>query len=311
MIKNYILRNGVELPWISYGTGVIWKYSRKKSLFLKTNGIKILWSIKHFKLDRELYGNIHSSRILKDAYNAGFRMFDTGRIYGYSEKEIGKNVAEYSDVFITTKCSAMDITRQYSPNDVEGNLLMSLSNLKRKQADLYLLHWPEGDWLNYYAQIIETYKLGKCRAFGACNLQLEHLNQIESAGLDLPMVIQTEIHPLCVRKELRKYCKSHGIQLMAHTSTARNIEMLCNSDTMKDLSQKYNKSSVQITLRWHYQNGIIPIVSTFSKQHMVDNLNIFDFVLTDDEMQKIDQLDQDYILLNSHGIDEPKYIYNV
>lgn len=308
--KTYQLRNGLEIPWISYGTGVIWKYSRNIPRFAMSNFKEILRSIKHLKISRELYGNLHIKRVLADAYEAGFRMFDTGRIYAHSEDRIGDVVSEKPGVLITTKCSWMDITRDYSPDTVEGNLDVSLNNIKREKVDLYLLHWPEGEWLDTYAQIIEEYKKGRCRAFGACNLNIEHLKKIEDAGLELPMVVQIEMHPLNVKKELRKYCQAHGIQIQAYAPTGHNVKELLESETMKELTVKYHKSSVQITIRWHYQNHVIPVVSTFSKEHMKDNLDIFDFELTDAEMIAMDALDKGKVLLDSQGIDDPNYIYN-
>lgn len=308
--KTYTLRNGIEIPWISFGTGVIRRYTRNKLLFIKLNLMNVLRSVKHMKLNREIYGNLHIKRILTDAYDSGFRMFDSGRIYAHSEDIIGGTVAKHVDALVTTKVSEMDITRAASPNDVAGNLAVSLKNIGRDHADLYMLHWPEGDWLDYYSQIIDEYKQGKCRAFGACNLEIEHLKQIEDAGLELPMVMQTEMHPLCARKELRLYCQEHGIQVMAHTATGHNLSELRESEIMKSLMKKYCKSCAQVVIRWHYQNGVIPVVSTFHKEHMEENLDVFDFQLTREEMDAIDALDCNRILLNSHGIDDPNYIYN-
>lgn len=309
--KSYCLRNGLTIPWISFGTGVIWKYTRNKALFLKVNMKEILSSFKHHRLNRELKGNLQINKILSDAYNAGFRLFDTGRIYAYSETRIGKNVAFHPDVFIATKCSAMDITRKNSPDDVAGNLEISLKYLKRDKADLYLLHWPEGNWLDYYSQIIEQYEKGNCKAFGACNLKLTHLKEIERAGLELPLIIQTELHPFNGKEELREYCREHNIQLMAHTPTARSKEELLRNPILRSLMEKYNKSAVQIILRWHYQHDVIPVVSTFNKKHMIENHKIFDFLLTDSEMKEIDSLNQNLIVLDSTGIDDPNYIYNI
>lgn len=308
--KTYELRNGVSIPWISYGTGVVWKYTRNIKLFLKVNIRQALGSLKHMKMSRELYGNLHMRRILTDAYESGFRMFDSGRIYAHSEDRIGDAVSGMQGVFITTKCSWMDITRTCSPSNVAGNLAVSLKNLKRDSVDLYLLHWPEGEWIDIYSQIIREYEKGNCRAFGACNMSIENLEAIKQAGLALPMVVQTEMHPLCVKKELRDYCKRHKIQLMAHTPTAHSIKELKESNIMKILQEKYNKNVVQITMRWHYQNNVIPVVSTFSKEHMRENLDIFDFELTDEEMKAVDSLNKNKILLDSHGIDDPNYVYN-
>ncbi len=308
--KTYVLDNGLTLPWIAFGTGVVWKYIRNKKLFLKVNLRETLSSVKHLKLNRELKGNLFCKKYLRQAYDVGFRMFDSGRIYSCSEKYIGSTVAKRKDTVVETKCSAMDITRSCSPNTVGENLEISLANLGVDSVDVYLLHWPEGDWLNYYAQIIGQYKAGKCKAYGACNMQVSHLKQIEEAGLELPMIVQTELHPLNSKRELRDYCNEHNILLEAHTPTARGSKELADTDIMKKLTSKYNKTPVQITLRWHYQNGVIPVVSTFSKDHMSENLNIFDFELTNEDMAEIESLNKYHVLLDSNGIDDPNYIYN-
>ncbi len=308
--KTYVLKNGLCLPWISFGTGVIWKYSRHRLLFLKVNGREILSSIKHWKFNRELKGNLGINYILKDAYAVGFRMFDTARIYGYSEEKIGKIISKYSDVMVTTKCSFMDLTRQGFPNNVEGNMQISMQELHRDKIDLYLLHWPEDNWISLYSQIIEQYKKGTCKAFGACNMEIEHLEQIRQAGLELPMVVQTELHPLNTKRELREYCKVHNIQLMAHTPTARYHKYLTEHKVIKKLMNKYNKSAAQIVIRWHYQNQIIPVVSTFDIRHMRENLQIFDFYLQEEEQMAVENLNRDLVILCAKGIDDPNYIYN-
>ena len=311
--KTYKLRNGNTIPWISFGTGVIWRYTRNKPLFIKHYLRTILSCVKHLRFNRELKGNLLIKSILNNAYNEGFRSFDSGRIYAMSEYYIGKVLSQKQDLFITTKCSTMDVTREYSPSDVKGNFELSLKYLNRESVDLYLFHWPEGDWLNYYSQIIELYKKGKVKAFGTCNLSIENLKQIEDAGLELPMVMQTEMHPLYARHELRQYCQDHNIQVMAHTPTCRNCDKFTKIELIQNLSKKYHKTPAQIAIRWHYQHNVIPVVSCFNKKHMHENLNIFDFELTQQEMELIDKLDCNYILLNVKGSyeDDPNFIYNL
>ena len=308
---TYTLRNGIEVPWISYGTGVIWKYSRNPGLFLKINLKELAVSAIRRKWHREIYGNIHIKKVLNDAYDSGFRMFDTGRIYAKSETMIGSTVSNKEGVFITSKCSAMDVERAGSQNSVEENLKFTLKNLKKEKLDLYLLHWPEGDhWLEYYEQIVEAYKSGYVRAFGACNLKMEHIKAIQDNGLELPMVIQEECHPFYSRADVRAFCKEHGIQFEAHTPTMHMNPIARENELLNELAKKYSKSVAQIMIRWHYQNDVIPVCNTFSKSHMKENLEIFDFELTDDEMMAIDGLNMDHIVLNTTGIDDPNYIYN-
>ena len=303
--KTYTLRNGVTIPWIAYGTGVVWKYSRSPLRMAKVIFRELLSSVKHMKLHRELYGNLHIKGILSDAY------VDTGRIYGKSEKYIGKLIPDNNDVFIASKCSAMDVERKNSPNSVRGNLELTLNNLNRDTLDLYMLHWPEGEhWMEYYKEIVSLYHEGKVKAFGICNVTVEHLKALEDAGLELPMVVQEECHPFYSREDVRMYCKDHDIIYEAHTATARSGELVRNCEILQRIASKHNKTAPQVIIRWHYQNDVIPVVSMFNKKHMLENLDVFDFSLSDEEMKEINTLNNETILLDATGIDDPKYIYN-
>lgn len=309
--KYYRLNEDLHVPWIFFGTGIVKKYTRNPYLWLKTNIRLILSSIKHRKLNKELYINTHINKILDDAYIAGFRGFDTARIYGYSESKIGLINEKYSDIWLNTKCSVMDIERAGSPNTVIGNLAISEQNMKTDMMDSLLLHWPEGDkWLDIYKEIVKLYEEKKIRAFGVCNARHEDICLIQQKGIRLPMIIQNEIHPLNTQVEIRKYCKENNILLMAHTPTARMGEEIKNNDVLNGLANKYNKSIAQIIIRWHYQNGIIPIISTTNRLHMMENNNIFDFELSSNEMDSIDSLDRNYFLIKTRGIDDPNYKYN-
>ncbi len=304
--------SGVMIPWIAFGTGVVWKYSRKPSLFIKTIIKNILRSIKHFKVHRELISNFFIDRVLSDAYDIGFRMYDSARIYSYSEPSIGKIVKKHPEILTITKCSAMDVERNSSPATVNGNLMKSINYLKKKPVDIYLLHWPEGiKWKDYYRDIIDEKNKGNCRIFGACNLRMTHLKELENSKIPLPMVIQAEIHPLNIQKELREYCKEHNIQLMAHTPTGRMSEELVNNDILVRLSKKYHKSIAQVIMRWHYQNNIIPIVNTINRSHMKEDLEIFDFRLSENELLQIDSLDRSKYFIASEGIDDLNYEFNL
>jgi aldo/keto reductase family protein len=309
--KYYRLNEDLLVPWIFFGTGIVKKYTRNPYLWFKTNIRLILSSIKYRKLNKELYINTHINKILDDAYIAGFRGFDTARIYGYSESKIGLINEKHSDIWLNTKCSVMDIERAGSPNTVIGNLAISEQNMKTDMMDSLLLHWPEGDkWLDIYKEIVKLYEEKKIRAFGVCNARHEDICLIQQKGIRLPMIIQNEIHPLNTQVEIRKYCKENNILLMAHTPTARMGEEIKNNDVLNGLANKYNKSIAQIIIRWHYQNGIIPIISTTNRLHMMENNNIFDFELSSNEMDSIDSLDRNYFLIKTRGIDDPNYKYN-
>ena len=143
------LRTGQTIPAIGFGTGVIRRYSRNPWLFMKARIRPILSSIRHVCLHPELVGDLCMSRIVDQAIQMNYRLFDCGRIYGYSEVMVGDGILRSGkrreDFFLVTKISDMDVTRSVSPNNVRGNLEDSLRYLKTSYVDAYLLHWPHRD----------------------------------------------------------------------------------------------------------------------------------------------------------------------
>lgn len=311
--KTFQLNNYLNIPVVGYGTGVIWSYSRNYPLFLKTNLPLMLSSIKHRKLNKELKRNIKARYYLNTAYQTGFRLFDSGRIYGYSEKVIGKmlNHIPREELFLATKISDMDITRAASPDTVKDNLDLSLKYLKTDYVDLYLLHWPSGNWIDIYLQMEALYKEGKVRALGVCNFQIEHFEKLMQQASILPAVCQVECHPIYTQEALKEYCKRNGIQLMAHTPTGRMCPQISENKTLEKIASTHGKKIVQIILRWHIQSGVIPVISSSSRTHLKENFDIFDFLLSENEMKSIDMLNKDFTFFKSTGIDNPQFIYNL
>lgn len=314
-----VLSNGKQIPKMGYGTGVIRRYSRNKFLAAQSNLITVLRSIKHLHMMPNLKMDIWGRRIIKNAFDSGFRLFDTGRIYGYSEKMIGEAlnaVIDRNSIYIATKISDMDLDRHCSPATVRGNLDISLNYLKTNYVDAYLLHWPHGKWIDIYLEMEKEYLDGRVRALGVCNFDISHFEQLAERCTIMPHICQTELHPLNTKPSLRKFCSLHGITLMAHTPVARMCKKITNNKTMHALAKKYNKSIAQIIIKWHIQNKIIPIVATMSTHHMLENLDYDDFELTNEEMAQIDAMNEDLVLLLSNGvaangIDDPNYIYNL
>jgi len=312
-MKNITLYNGVEIPWVGYGTGVVLQYSRNPILFMKWRIRLFLSSVKHLKLNRLLRVDFGISKYLETAYSENYRLYDSGRIYGYSEVKIGNLVRKHGrdGLFLISKVSDMDVERKASPDSVNGNFELSLKYLNVDYLDMYLLHWPSGDWVNLYREMEKLYQEGKVKAIGVCNFNIENLEFLENECSIKPMVCQTECHPLNVKKELREYCRSKSIVMMAHTPTGRMCEQIRQNGVLIELAKKYNKTIAQIIIRWHYQNGVIPIVSTCSKAHLIENTIVDDFKLTPEEMIRIDAQDNEYIMLPFQGIDDPNYIYNL
>ncbi|OUO90967.1 aldo/keto reductase [Cloacibacillus sp. An23] len=312
-VKPVALSNGVQLPSIGYGTGVIRKYSRNKLLFAKSNVHAALSSLKHGRLNKQLRMDVFAESIIRDAYYAGFRLFDSGRIYGYSEKMIGDSLREIDrkSFCLVTKISDMDLERECSPNTVRENLAVSLEYLRTDYVDAYLLHWPHGDWINIYLNMEKEYRAGRTKSLGVCNFTEAHFEQLFAKCSVIPHICQTELHPFNSKPRLREFCRKHGITLMAHTPTARMCDKARNCRTLTTLAEKYNKTAAQIIIRWHMQNGVIPIVASVSRAHMTENINCSDFMLSRDDMEQIELLNENYVMLKSDGIDDPNYAYNL
>jgi diketogulonate reductase-like aldo/keto reductase len=134
----------------------------------------------------------------------------------------------------------------------------------------------------------QLYREGYCRAIGVANCHRHHLEKIFKIAEIIPQVNQIEIHPLFTQKPLISYCKSKDIAVEAYTPLARYDGRLVNLPKLKMIAANYNKSVIQIILRWHIQTGVIPIVRSLNKKHQAENVSIFDFMLAEDEMRTID-----------------------
>jgi len=311
----YKLVTGVEVPAIGFGTGVVRAYSRNPALFLRRRIRPLLSSIKHMRMHRQFYSDLYMDRVVEKAIQKGYRLFDSGRIYGWSEPMIGRGInrsgIDREELFLVSKISDMDLTRKTSPDTVLDNLKISLRYLRADYLDAYLLHWPHGDWVSIYKEMESAYDEGLVRAIGVCNFHMEHFQELEAHAKYMPMICQTELHPLNSKKELRTYCRDHGILMIAHTPTGRMCERIRNSKVLRELARVHNKTIAQIIVRWHYQNGVVPIIATMSGEHMQENQDIFDFELTSAEMDSIEGMDERYVMLPGNGIDDPRYIYNL
>ena len=161
--------------------------------------------------------------------------------------------------------------------------------LNKSNVDLYMFHWPvTGVYLDTWKQMEQLYKEGYCRAIGVANCHQHHLEAILKTAKVIPAVNQFEVHPLFTQKALIEFCKSRGIAVEAYTPIARFDDRLVRLPALNAIARKYNKSVVQIVLRWHIQNGIIPVVRSLNKRRQLENISIFDFGLTEEEVWKID-----------------------
>lgn len=219
----------------------------------------------------------------------GYELYDTA--FSYNNCNLmgqGLNFPKgRKDVYIISKCSNKDQRN----NSVLEEFENTLRNMDTDYIDLYLIHWPQtGTFIDTWKVLEKLYKEGKVKAIGVSNFHIHHLEEIKKNCEIMPMVNELECHPLLQQKEIREYCKKNDIQIIAHTPTGKMRSNITNS-ILKDIADVHSKTITQVILRWHYQLGDVSICNTLNPGHMQENLNIFDFVLTDKEMKAIENMD--------------------
>ena len=192
------------------------------------------------------------------------------------------------DIFIVTKLWNDD--HGYDKTIEAFN--KSLNNLQVDYIDLYLIHWPNKLNAETWRAFEHLYETGKVKAIGVCNFKVEHLEELKKTAKIMPMVNQVEIHPFSTKNNIINYCKDNNIKVVAWSPISRG--RVLSNDLMIDLSQKYKKSIVQIVLRWHMQKGVIPIPKSSNENRIKENIDIFDFEISSEDMKAIDSLDEGY-----------------
>ena len=232
-----------------------------------------------------------TAKIIKNALNLGYKMIDTASFYN-NEVGIGNGIKESGidrkDIFIVTKLWNDD--HGYD-NTIEA-FNKSLNNLQVDYIDLYLIHWPNKLNAETWRAFEHLYETGKVKAIGVCNFKVEHLEELKKTAKIMPMVNQVEIHPFSTKNNIINYCKDNNIKVVAWSPISRG--RVLSNELMIDLSQKYKKSIVQIVLRWHMQKGVIPIPKSSNENRIKENIDIFDFEISSEDMKAIDSLDEGY-----------------
>ncbi len=280
-----VLSNNVEIPVIGNGPGTLnysIQYVSNKSglLYLSQRAYNKFWGRKR-KEEKYIDAIVHS-------FQVGFTLLDYSAAYG-NEQLIGKAIKESGidrkNLFLTTRVS----NKQQLTGNIREQFFNTLNNYRTDYVDLYMFHWPvTGVYLETWRQMEQLYKEGYCKAIGVANCHQHHLEEIFKVAAVAPQVNQFEVHPLFTQKPLIEYCKSKNIVVEAYTPIARFDDRLVRLPALKSIATKYNKTIVQVVLRWHIQNGIIPVVRSLNKKRQSENISIFDFELTSEEMQIID-----------------------
>ncbi|MDQ3076231.1 MAG: aldo/keto reductase [bacterium] len=269
------LNNGVEMPVIGFGT---YKIPEGEEV---ENAVK--W-----------------------AFNAGYRMIDTAKIYK-NEEGVGRAIKQYGllreEFFITTKVWNED---QGYENTLEA-IDQSLKKLGLAYVDLYLVHWPTADpevnkSINKreetWKAMEEIYKSGKAKAIGVSNYTMSHLREMEEYATIMPAVNQVEFNPFLYQEGLLNYCKKNNIVLEAYCPLARAKRL--EEKHIVEIAKKYNKTPAEIFIRWSLQRGAVPIPKSVHKDRIKENIDVFDFELSEEDMKLLDRLDE-----NMHLASDP------
>lgn len=253
-----VLLNGVTIPSIGFGT---------------------------YKLGDES----ETIDVIKCALKTGYRFIDTASFYG-NEEGIGKGIKESGvkreDIFLSTKVW----NDSHGYNKAIKSFEESMRKLDIDYLDLLLVHWPTELNSETWRAFEDLYELGKIRAIGVSNFKIGHLEALKKTARIMPMVNEIEVHPCFSQKELVEYCNNYKIQVIGWSPIMKG--QLLEVPLMMDLAEKYNKTIAQIALRWHIQKGIIPIPKSSHYGRMTDNIDVFNFQLSEEDIRRIDKLDR-------------------
>ena len=260
-MKKFTLSNSIELPSVGLG---VWKMAEGEEMNLA----------------------------VQIAAKNGYKHYDTATIYK-NEKGLADafkvNNLKREELFITTKVWNCD---QGFDNTLKA-FDESCKKLNTNYIDLYLVHWPVADkYKSTWKALEKLYGDGKVKAIGVCNFMQHHLEDLLSDCSVKPMVNQVEFHPRLIQESLLKFNLDNDIQPIAWSPLMQGD--VVNHSILYKIGEKYNKSAAQITLRWCLQKGVAVIPKSKNPKRIAENIDLFDFELTDNEMKNIDQLDENY-----------------
>lgn len=252
---NFKLDNGLVIPCIGYGT-----YPQKETL----------------------------EKNVPIAISLGYRLIDASDNY-HNEEYIGNGIRKcesQGNTIIVSKFSQPNRTYELEKCFEESRMKLG------GRIHIYLLHWPYPFlWKAQWKRIEKLYQERKCDVIGVCNFEEKHLRKLLKICSVKPMINQMEIHPFFQQQEMVSFCQENGIQLMAYSPLARMDKTVMDNPLLNRIAQNHQKSIGQVVFRWDIQHNFIPIPGSKTKKHMSDNINIFDFELSQTEMAQIDSLE--------------------
>ncbi len=255
------LNNGIKIPIFGLGT------------YLNDNGKQAIDSI--------LY-----------ALEIGYRHIDTAAMYE-NEEEVGTAIRESDipreEIFVTTKLWNSD----HGYNNTIKAFHRSLKLLKLDYVDLYLIHWPvENIRLESWRALQKLYYDGLCKSIGVSNYMERHLDELLNNSSVIPVVNQVEFSPFLYLKDLQNYCELKGIVLESYSPLTKGHKL--KNLKLIEIGNSYDKSTSQILIRWCLQKGVIVIPKSSQKNHIKENANVFDFNISEADLNKLDNLNENY-----------------
>lgn len=261
------LSNGVKMPQLGYG---VYQVSKEEC-----------------------------ERCVKDALEVGYRHIDTAQSY-FNEEEVGNAIVKSGipreELFLTTKVWI----EHYGYEQTKASVYESMQKLQVDYIDLMLLHQPFSDYYGAWRALEEMYAEGKLRAIGISNFYPDRMIDLASFARIKPMVNQVETHPFHQQIEAQKWMEKYGVQIEAWAPFGEGRGDMFTNETIAAVAAKYNKSVAQVILRWELQRGIVVIPKSAHRERMEQNFNVFDFTLSDEDMQIMASLDKKQSSFFSH-----------
>lgn len=244
-------------------------------------------------------------RVVLDAIESGYRLIDTAAAYMNEEavgKAIEKSGVQREELFIVTKLWVQDAGYE----DAKKAFNTSLEKLGIEYVDLYLIHQPMGDYYGAYRAMEELYKAGKIRAIGVCNFYPAVLADLCETVDVIPAVNQIELHPFFAQEDALKNMKEYGVAPMAWGPLAEGKHGVFTNPRLVEIGKQYGKSAAQVVLRWNVQRGVVIIPKSVHKERMVQNIDIWDFELTNEEINEISKMDLGHSEIVNHS--DPAFV---
>lgn len=272
-MNEILLNNGVKMPMIGYGVF-------------------------------QIQDLVQCEQCVYDAIQAGYRLIDTASVYG-NETAVGlaikRSGIQREDLFITSKLWVQDAGYESAKKAID----LTLENLQTNYIDLYLIHRPFNDYYGAYRAMEEAYKEGKIRAIGLSNFDAARIVDLIMNNEVKPAVVQVECHPFYQQEDLRGFLQENNILMEAWAPFAEGKKHIFQNDVLKTIAQKYEKSVAQVILRWNIQRQIVPLSKTVHTNRMEENLAVFDFELSQEDMHFIASLDENQTLFGKN--ENPDY----